>query len=249
MPEVGVLEYGKPSHPTVVLLHGLGMGNWMWRPQGVMFAEDYHVMIPRLLGPGGTVNGEPFTLQRVAAQVIELIQLRGMGKAHLCGLSLGAMVALQVYQQAPSCVSSLVLSGGQVHPNPVLMGLQETVMRILPKRQFESVPSLVRQRYPGLVEPAITEAQEIGKKGFLQVVQEMAKIDFRPLLPLIAVPSLILCGSQDRVNLPAARQLGREIPAAQLYIAPKAGHVWNLEYPDAFAQVVGRFWHTHTASN
>jgi 3-oxoadipate enol-lactonase len=156
------------------------------------------------------------------------------------------MVGLQLYQQHPGLVASLALSGGQVHPNPLLMRIQDAIMACVPERQFvESVPPFFKKRYPALTTLAQTEGRRVGKRGIIRVTRAMGRADYRRLLPEIAVPTLVLCGSRDRVNLPAARLLQAHIPGASLYIVPDAGHVWNLEQPDLFTQKLFAFWHEH----
>lgn len=219
----------------------------MWEPQFAPFASHYHVLAPQLIGPDGLLGDTPFTLSTAASAVAEVIRARGGARpAHLCGLSLGAMVALQVYQQEHELVASLALSAGQVHPNPLLMGIQRVIMVGVPERQFEdSTPAFFKARYPALIEVARAEGRRIGKQGFIRITHEVGQADYRRLLAEIAVPTLVLCGSRDRVNLPAARQLRANIPHATLYVAPEAGHVWNLEQPDLFNQTLLSFWREH----
>lgn len=234
-------EAGDATNPPLILLHALGLGNWMWLPQLPLFAASYHVLAPRLLGTDGT---SPFTFEHAATALADLIQAQNCGPAHICGLSLGAITALQLYQQAPETVASLTLSGCQVHPNPVLMGIQELVMRILPERQLiSSVPAFFRKQYPELVELGVAEGSRLGKKGLIHTARAIGQIDFRRLLPTITVPTLVLCGGNDRPNLPAAHQLSTHIPQAQLRIVPNVGHVWSLEQPKTFAHMVLEFLH------
>jgi 3-oxoadipate enol-lactonase len=219
----------------------------MWEPQFAPFAERYHVLAPQLIGPGGSLGDAPFTLSAAAAAVAALVRTHGALPVHLCGLSLGAMVALQVYQQDPDIVASLALSGGQVHPNPLLMGVQRVIMAAIPERQFtDSMPTFFKERYPTLVEVAQAEGKRIGKRGIIQVTHEVGRADYRRLLPNITVPTLVMCGSRDRVNLPASKYMKTRVPQASLYVVPDAGHEWNLEQPDVFTQTLLTFWQART---
>ena len=234
------LEAGDATRPTLILLHGLGMSAWMWRPQLAVLGAHYHTITPNLPGVGVPTD-EPFTLERAAQFVVELAQTQ-IGPAHICGLSLGAMVALQVYQTAPELVASLVLSGGQFHPNRLLMGVQQALMSLIPEREFnDDVPKQFRQRYPECVAAAQAMPRQIDKRSIMTVVRTMAAVDFRHLLPTVAVPTLVVCGAKDTPNLSASRHMARAIPHATLKIIPHVGHVWNLEEPDLFAQTVLTF--------
>jgi 3-oxoadipate enol-lactonase len=242
--ELETTELGQHERPTLVLLHGAGMGRWMWQPQLESLAAHFHVLAPDLPGCAGSVASGPFTLKGATAAVADLIRARSHGPAHLVGLSLGAMVAVQLCQYAPELVASLVLSGGQVHPNPLVMTLQEGIITCMPERMVtDPVPASFARRYPELVEVARSDARRMGKHGLLAVLRAAGHADHRKILPTIAVPTLVLCGGKDRVNLPAARQLAAGIPGAELRVVPGAGHVWNLEQPEVFTRTVIEFVH------
>ena len=173
-------EAGDPVGPAIVLLHGAGLGAWMWQPQLAPLAARYHVLAPDLPGCGAVVDGGPFTLARGAAAVAALIRARGGGVAHVCGLSVGAMVALQLAQDAPETLASLTLSAGQVHANPLLMGAQRIIMSCIPERAFtESLPAAFERNYPDLVEGARASAKRTGKRGVLALIHAAARADFR----------------------------------------------------------------------
>ena len=74
----------------------------------------------------------------------------------------------------------------------------------------------------------------------------MAEADQRDLLPRIAVPTLLIWGELDaRSTLSVARQFEQAIPDAKLVVIPGAGHVSNLEQPEAFNDAVREFCRTH----
>ncbi|MGE5636854.1 MAG: alpha/beta fold hydrolase [Nocardioidaceae bacterium] len=55
------------------------------------------------------------------------------------------------------------------------------------------------------------------------------------------MPTLVLCGSKDRANIPLTRELAAGIPGAELRIVPDATHLWNLQQPEAFNRAVAEF--------
>ena len=57
----------------------------------------------------------------------------------------------------------------------------------------------------------------------------------------MAVPTLILCGSEDRPNIPLSKQLAAGMPGSELKIVPGANHLWNLQQPEAFNQILAAF--------
>ena len=78
--------------------------------------------------------------------------------------------------------------------------------------------------------------------GFRLMSLSSAEVDTRDLLPKIDVATLLLWGDEDRRSpLPVAEQFHAAIPGAELAIIPNAGHVSNMEQPEAFNGHVRRF--------
>src|ERR1051326_9448965 len=100
-----VLDVGDAERPTPLLVHALGMGGWMWHPQLKVLAAHYHVLAPDLPGCAGSAAAGPFTMEKAASALVHLLRTRSTGPAHICGVSLGAMVALPLYQLAPEVVA------------------------------------------------------------------------------------------------------------------------------------------------
>lgn len=206
---------------VVMFLHALGAWPASWDAQVRSLPEDFAGVAPQI--PGVTEAGtEPFDLRVAASGLLAVLDERGVERAHLCGLSLGAMVATQLAIDHPNRVASLVLSGSQIAPNPTMMAVQRIVIRLLPRR--------VATRF-GLT-----------KVGWLAVLRALANVDFRPRLHEIGVPTLVLCGSRDVANLPAARVLAATVPGAELRVVRGAGHEWNVQMPDRFNAVIGDFY-------
>jgi 3-oxoadipate enol-lactonase len=232
---------GSPTRPMLVLLHGLGMSRWMWQPQMVPLGEYYYTLAPDLPGVSGSGATSPFSVAAAADAVIALIRQQGYRGAHVCGLSLGAVIALEVALRAPDLTTSLVLSGGQVHLNRLVMALEHSVLARTSERQFLKPPPLLVRKYPELVETAVDDLRKVGKQRLLDAIDALGRIDYRQRLHDISAPTLVLCGSRDWPNRRAARALRRAIPGAKLRIVGGVGHVWNLEDPDRFTRTLLEF--------
>ncbi|QBD75446.1 alpha/beta fold hydrolase [Ktedonosporobacter rubrisoli] len=236
------IESGQQDNQTVVLLHGLGMGYRFWELQLPFLSKRYHLLALDLPGFAGSVSSGPFTMIRAAAATVDLLDKQAIPAAHLCGLSLGAMVALQIAIQSPGHVLSLILSAGQIQPDAQIMEEQFAAMAAVPEDVlFESFINFVPPQYEDLRQAAREDLQQTGKQGLLAAMREASQVRFRQHLRQIRVPSLILCGSEDLVNLEAAQELAETLPHAQLAIIAGVGHAWNLEKPDEFARMVDDF--------
>lgn len=194
----------------VVFLSGIGAGADSWRYQIENLPDGFDVIQPILPGVSDGADAA-FSLDgAVYALLAELDQQR-VGRAHLCGLSLGAVIATTFAAKHPERVASLIVSAGQVRPPKLLMKMQNATIRLLPAR--------------------FAAPDGMSKETMLSVLREVAELDLRNDLPRITAPTLVLCGAKDRPNLAAAHQLAAGITGAELQIVPGAGHEWNNATP------------------
>lgn len=168
----------------------------------------------------------------------------------LAGFSLGGIVALELVARAPHRVTRLALFGTTARPDPpgrhalrraavaraAAQGLERFVLE-------ELWPSYVADA--GRADPATraligTMAANLGLDAFHRH-SEMAihRADSRPRLAAVVVPTLVLCGAEDRACPPALHQeIAASIPGARLVMVAGAGHFAILEQPDAVADAV-----------
>lgn len=222
----------------MVLVHALGSSRRAWTSQIEALSDRHRVLAPDLPGHGDAKG--PFTLDRAVESVHATIA-QGAEKAHVVGISVGAVVALLAYLEHPAEVASLVLSGGLAHP-PRWLALQRVITQITPERLF--VRASVGMYSGGRSEHANAAAEDLrrcGKRTLLAALQELANLDLRPRLSQVTAPTLVLCGSKDRPNIPLSRELATGIAAAELKIVDGATHLWNLQQPEAFNRTVTEF--------
>lgn len=206
---------------TVVFLHGIGAGPGSWNAQIDALPAGFTGIAPTIAGLTDADDQE-FSLATAAAAVRYELDRRGVAQAHLCGLSLGGMVATRFAIDYPDRVASLVLSGSQVHPNPVLMKVQNAILLLLPAR--------------------VVAQSDMGKQRMLAVLRAVGQTDFRAELAQISAPTLVLCGAKDRPNIPAAKELAAGITGAELQLVPGAGHEWNVQQAEKFSTRLNAFY-------
>ena len=241
------LEAGNPEQGTLVLLHGMGTGASAWQPQLEALGEHYHILAPSLPGYGSQPG--PFTLTAASEAVATLIS-EWAQPVHLCGLSLGALVALELTHAYPTLVHSLVLSAGFVSLAEEVILQRQTSAEIV--RNFD--PSTFSEVIlPQLVEgvPEAYRAQALAEVGNLtpESLADLIELEFdaRAWIGSVDVPTLVLCGDQDEPNLPLSQELAGSLSHATFETVPNAGHVANLDAPDAFTgKLEGFMQRTHT---
>jgi 3-oxoadipate enol-lactonase len=202
---------------SLVLLHGLGTGPSGWQPQLEAFPT---AIAPRLDEAETTMDGlaPPFDL---------------------CGLSLGALVALRYAGEHPDRVRRLAVCAGIAglpwHLRVLQLGIAG-VVRVLPSARVRK--GLVA----GLPEEhravALEEISAIDAARASRTLRSASSFRLERPPPM---PTLVLCGERDRLNLKLSRKLAETLPDAHFEVVPAAGHVANLDNPEAFNGLLGEF--------
>ncbi|MFC7380150.1 alpha/beta fold hydrolase [Brevundimonas sp. GCM10030266] len=162
----------------------------------------------------------------------------------LGGLSLGGYIALEIMRQAPDRVVKLGLLDTSARPDtPEQTAKRRGLISRAANGEYEAVvadllPNLLHPDHrtdEGLINLMTRMGQVVGAEGFArQQGAIIGRIDSRPSLSAIAVPTLVLVGDQDGVTPPEhAREMADAIPGARLVIVPDAGHISTLEQPEA----------------
>ena len=234
-------ETGDPDGIPVVLLPAFGIHRSMWRAQQESLADmGYRAIAMDLPGLSGTP--EPaFSMTSAGDVIADTLQRHVRRPAHLVGISIGATLAVQVALDHPGDVASLLLSGGQARPG-FAGRLERWAAWAMPERLLVGgVPSAVKRSHPQLAEKSVAMQTSIGKSRLVAALDAFSRVDLRPRLGEIHVPTLVVCGAKNRLSLNGSRALVAGIPGARLDLIKDVGHVWNLEAPAQFTQTVDDF--------
>jgi 3-oxoadipate enol-lactonase len=223
---------------TIVFVHALGSSSGAWAPQVRGLSDRHRVLAVDLPGHGDAAG--PFTLTRAVERVRAAID-EADDRAHVVGISGGAVVALLTYLEHSTRVSSLVLSGGFAHA-PRWGAVQRALASMTPE---PLLARMLRGAYSGgrpeHAHAAEEDFRRCGKRTYTAGLAELNDIDLRSRLGRVAVPTLVLCGAKDRANIPLSKELAAGIPSAELRLIPRATHIWNLQQPEVFNETVGAF--------
>ena len=200
----------------ILFLHGLGQGPDSWR-----------AVAERLTGVDAVIPD----LGAMLAGRADYLALRGAlfavcdaekAPLHLCGLSLGGVLALAYAAHRPERVASLVLIGTPYTMPKRLLKLQDLLIAITPRTAFESL-GLTKRQMRGLS-------------------LSMATLEIPALLPRVRCRTLVLCGEKDRATRKAARQLQEGLSNAAMQTIDGAGHEANREAPEALSAALAAFY-------
>jgi pimeloyl-ACP methyl ester carboxylesterase len=212
----------------LVFLHGLGTGPEAWEPQRAHFEPTRLVVTPRIRELAD------------AAPAIDAL-IASTGAADVCGLSLGGIAALQ-YAATHEGVRRLVVCAAFSH---LPVSIQRKVERSA--RLIGLLPSAIVRRGLASEVPqprragATNSLRTLRSRDVARTMRTAARFDLRRELPSVTCPTLVLCGANDRHNLPLSRALAEELPNARFAVVEGAGHVANLDAPDEFSAAVEEF--------
>ncbi len=201
-----------------ILVHGSGHKATSWNETISYMKDSGEVLCPNLFS---ILNGKEPTYDNLFASFAEYCNQID-GPIHLCGLSLGGILALQYALDFPDKVKTLVLIGTPHKMPKVMLAVQNIVFRFLPKSVFDNM--------------------EFSKKDIFTLEKSMKDLDFRGKVKNIACPTLIVCGKNDSANMKSALYFSENIPGAKLEILENTGHIVNEENPRALAKLLDEFF-------
>src|SRR5690348_8102732 len=204
--DIGYDEAGGGSAAPIVFLHGVGSDKSVWRPQLEFFGRERRAVAFDYPGYGDSDPApEGTTRDDYAKTILSAMEVLGIEQAHICGLSLGGVIAISLYFAAPERCASLILADTfAVHPDG--RGIYErSVAGSADMRAFAEAR----------VDFLLAQPADPDVRG--EVIETMARIDpaaYRigaaavwladqcERIREIAVPTLVICGTKDMPTPP-----------------------------------------------
>ena len=222
----------------LLFLPGLACDARIYAPQLAAFPES------RAVNGYGTAD----TLQQMARIVLE----QAPDSFDLFGHSMGGRVALEVYRLAPERVRRLALVSTGVHPlREGEAAKRQALQAIGWNHGFEKLidawlPPMVAEANrarPEIYQPLRQMNVEAGQEVFdAQIHALLGRPEVESLLPQIACPTLVMTGELDAWSSPAQHEtIAAALPQSELVIVPGAGHMIQLEAPDAVNSAIARW--------
>jgi pimeloyl-ACP methyl ester carboxylesterase len=215
-----------------------------WTAQIAALEADYHCLAPDLPGHGASA-AEPFTIDRAARGVAELIEREAHGgRALLVGLSLGGLVAMDVAARWPDRVSGLAISGATADPaglHSFAFRAFATILDVVPDPVLASVYRwFFEHRFPSrIVEPIL--AGGFAFSGSVLALRSLIGERFRPRLAAYPGPSLLINGEYDLFFRPTEQAFAAVARDPRRVVIRRATHLANLDQPERFTAAIRAF--------
>ena len=203
---------------TKIFVHGSGHKATSWEKTISYMTNNEDIVCPNL---SSILEGKEASYENLYSSFVKYCN-EFDGQIHLCGLSLGGILALNFALDFPQKVKTLVLIGTPHKVPKVAFSFQNIIFRFLPKSIFETMA--------------------FDKKNTFALGDTMKNLDFSDRVKNIKCPTLILCGKKDSANMKSADYLSQSIRSAELKIIENTGHVVNEENPKALADILNEYY-------
>ena len=223
----------------LLLLPGLLCDEWLWHAQVSTLADIAAPIVADLT--------QDDTIEQMAARALAIAP----PVFALCALSMGGYVAFEIMRQAPQRVMRLALLDTNATPDdPARSAQRHAAVKSLRYGRFTGV---TRALLPQLIHESKIQtpigsgvramADRVGGEVFVRQQNAIfSRIDSRPTLPEIHVPTLVGVGDSDVLTPPADSRLIHEgIPGSTLHIFSECGHLPAVELPKETNDVL-RTW-------
>ncbi|KAB8139783.1 alpha/beta fold hydrolase [Chloroflexia bacterium SDU3-3] len=237
---------------ALLLIHALPMGSAMWEAQIEALAPYVRVIAPDLPGFGKSARAEGIDMAGYADTMVGLLDQLGVEKAAVCGLSLGGYVALAMLRAHPQRLRTLIFANSRVPADSEEAKAKraENIALTL----ADGPDALADRMLPTLLSPAAPDALKAHvrsiiatnpREGLADAIRAIAgRPDSSDLLADIQVPTLLIGGEHDTIATEAELQeLSTHIAESHVAVLPGAGHLSNMEQPEAFSTVLQWFLH------
>ena len=230
-----------PRPQTVLFLHAYPLSGQMWADQKeALEAAGLRVLAPDLPGFGGQ-PGRIETLREAAENLLATLPPEPLS---VVGLSMGGYLTLELLAQAPERFRRVVLADTTARPDSPD---KAEGRRAQARRVLEEGPGFIveaaRDEHPARtyerVRPMIEAASAEGIAGALEAMAQRS--EGRSTLQALEVPLLVLVGREDTLTPMDAAQEIADAGRGELVVLDGAGHLSNLDAPEAFTRELLRF--------
>ena len=241
---------------TYVLLHAFPIGANLWEPQMRSIPEGWRLITPDLRGFGGSTEMDSvsaISMSDYAADLIDLLDELGIERLVLGGASMGGYATMAFLQSAGDRVDGLVLANTRATADSPEARANRRNMLALVDR--EGPAGVARDMMPKLLGKTTHETNPEVEAFVRRLIKQQSPVAIRgaihrmmhrpdstALLAQVKIPTLVIAGEEDElIPIAEARAIAEAVTGATLVVIPRAGHLSNLEQPEAFNHALTAF--------
>ena len=242
---------GRRDGEPLLMVHGLGADTRGWVMQKRALGRRYRLVMVDNRGVGRSSRPDgPYDLEVMAADAVAALDHAGYGSAHVVGASMGGIISQVIAVRHPERVRSLTLACTACRHHSwrkellsdwadqaQAFGMREYVRRNL---GWLVGPRSLRRAWPALAVLGPL-AFNVPATSFVSQIQAILAMEdsLRAELASVAVPTLVLCGSQDVLTTQGdSEEIASLIPDAELAVVRGGAHLFMVEQAGAFNRTV-----------
>jgi len=253
---LNVIESGPKDKQAMVFIHAFPLSHRMWDNQAEYFKDSYRIITydSRGFGESYEDNGH-YTNDSHADDLFSIIDELKISKPIVFGLSMGGYILLRAAERAQDTFKAIVLcdTRAEADTNESKLNRAKQIKQIRSggREDFlEAFTNLLLGESTKTDPAKITVIKEVGaimdeqrdpaiEGGLLTLA---SRTDTTGFLEKIHIPVLIIVGEEDKLTPPELSiSMNKKIVNSKLSVIPKAGHLSNIENPQAFNQSIEDF--------
>jgi 3-oxoadipate enol-lactonase len=242
---LAVHRWGDVAAPAVLMNHSILASSQMWQAQAALLAgRGWQVLCLDTRGHGQSeAPPPPYRMEDLAADNIAVLDALGIAKAHYVGLSLGGMTGFGLGIDHGERLLSLCLCDARADSPAATRGMWDERIAAARAHGCASLAAVTLERWfgpqfiarhAGRVAPLEAAIGQTAVDGFVGCAQAIQGLDALPRAGRIQAPTTFIVGANDGPLPQAMRELQSLVPGAKLEVIADAGHLPNIEQPEAF---------------
>lgn len=243
---------GRKDGPVILLSNSLGTGLSMWAPQRAALEKTHRVICYDTRGHGGSDTPPgPYSFDDLVGDALAVLDHFGVDQAAMMGLSIGGMTGLGVALAAPERLTKLICACARAdNPAPFVQNWDDRIAIIMQhgiEPLWEKTSQLwltpdFHAAHPDQVADMHATFQLTTDAGYIACAQALKGLNYLGDLGQLSLPVLYISGAQDMGAPPAAmEQMHAATPGSAYMEIAGAGHIANINQPEAFTKAVQDF--------
>jgi len=242
---------GPEGAPWLVFSNSLATNLAMWDDQARAFGKTFRVLRYDQRGHGATdAPAGRYPFDQLIADAVALMDALGIKKASFAGLSMGGATALGFAQQHPERLDKVIVCDSPCQSTPTSTQQWEERIVVAQKQGMEALveptvsrwfPPEVMDAKPPHVDKVRAMIRTTPVNGFVGCAAALADHNYAAAVATVTRPVLFMAGEKDGVTPTAMRKLSTALPGSRYAELPGAGHISNMDRPEAFNQIVADF--------
>ncbi|MBI3089400.1 MAG: alpha/beta fold hydrolase [Candidatus Tectomicrobia bacterium] len=256
-----MLNYTEAGRGEAVLfMHAYGWSHAFWLPQVRRYAAEFRAVAVDCRGHGDSDKPRaPYSIDGFADDHLALCDALGIERAHLVGTSMGGCLAMIMALKRPQFARSLVLIGTWASADPMFHKYHhETIAMLDDPANMEAyarrrIPIIFSpgflERNPQVVDSEVARGMAADRKALQLTSEAFLHYDIVDQISAIKAPTMVLVGSEDRLDPPhLSLEIYERIPGSEYVEILGSGHLPSMEQPEEFDRIVLTWLRRHAGA-